>query len=319
MVPYFRNSLFGSSSAVQTLKNASVELKNVSKAAVNPVARAGKGVEEEVEELFEEYLPSSKPSALISTPSQGPQKPPKKRTSKRKPTPPQEDHDDEGDPSPSLILRVATTLLSLTKTGLRFLSVPVLYIYHFSLSLLSRFYAYLRLVLSHTLRPVLVAFAPFTYLLSGLVYIFIRVPFQLLSGVVNELWPLYIFLGAATVVGLGMGLGAAGVLYLSAFVFVDRVKKDDGLKVERIRDKGKGRRMQEEESDDVFGGRGRYDEREEEGEYLSPQSYSAGGGYFASRGGGYDSPLISPTSPYRRRSEHKGYGPAYSPSAARAY
>ncbi|KAI3486335.1 hypothetical protein L1887_50229 [Cichorium endivia] len=68
------------------------------------------------------------------------------------------------------------------------------------------------------------------YLVSGILYVFVHVPLRVITTVATELYPVYIFLGAASVVGITMGIVAAAVLYLTAFIFVDRIPSN---KVER--------------------------------------------------------------------------------------
>ncbi|TKY85565.1 hypothetical protein EX895_005727 [Sporisorium graminicola] len=129
--------------------------------------------------------------------------------------------------SASSILTIIGTLLStlyaLASTAFRFASIPFIHLFRLVRTLFSTSYHAFRLSLSHTLRPVLHVLAPLTYLVSGMLFVFVQTPFRIVSAVVTELYPVYIFLGAAAVVGVAMGIASAGVMYLSAFVFVDRL------------------------------------------------------------------------------------------------
>lgn len=84
----------------------------------------------------------------------------------------------------------------------------------------SSIYAGIKYVVLHSLRPFrILIIAPIAYLLLGLYHVFIEIPWGYVSFLAKELYPLYLFLGAATTVGLGLGLGAAIVLLAGSFVF----------------------------------------------------------------------------------------------------
>ena len=87
--------------------------------------------------------------------------------------------------------------------------------------LLASTYWGLRLALSHTLRPLLLAAAPLTYLLAGAHFLFLATPLAILAAIAADLYPLYIFLGAATLLGISIGSAAALVLYSAAFLLPD--------------------------------------------------------------------------------------------------
>ncbi len=150
-------------------------------------------------------------------------------------------------------------------------------------------------------------------------------------------------------VGLSMGVVAAGVLYLSAFVFVDRVKSvDAGARLERVKapgghGKGKGRMVEEEEEEDVFGAlrtsaesngdtppyggrrKGGYDQYGYQGQHQQHARREYFNQPHSTQGlnTSYASPLISPTTPFRpstarrhgARNDHHGYSAA-SPAAS---
>ncbi|PWN36005.1 uncharacterized protein FA14DRAFT_160922 [Meira miltonrushii] len=71
--------------------------------------------------------------------------------------------------------------------------------------------------------------APFVYLIEGLLFIFVWIPARAIKVVVRELYPVYVFLGAALAVGTAMGIAAAVVLYVGSFVFGDRSKLESSL------------------------------------------------------------------------------------------
>lgn len=156
----------------------------------------------------------------------------------------QESHDDDDDDgqhawSFGWLAHVLTALLHL----LSFLSIPFRYVYRVLVYAALRCYFGFRWSLSHTLRPVAFGLAPLVYLFNGLVYLFVQVPTRLLTAAVTELYPLYLFLGAASVIGISMGLLAAVVLYVTSFLFADRsTPLHDALKTEPIDRKGKGMR-----------------------------------------------------------------------------
>lgn len=209
----------------------------------------------------------------------------------RKSHPQHHNNNDDNSNGTSLAITFLTLLPSILYTMLQFLSIPFSYLFSLLYSLFTSIFSYSRFALSHTLRPVTTAFAPLTYLISGLVFIFISTPLNLIDAVVREFYPVYIFLGAATVVGLAMGLGAAAVLYITAFVFVDRVKEDN------------------HSLNDSFARPSK--QVQDESVRLSPQTAYHGGpaaGYFANpTSPSYTSsasPLVSPTTPYRRHDNY---------------
>lgn len=71
--------------------------------------------------------------------------------------------------------------------------------------------------------------APFVYLIEGLLFIFVWIPARVIKVIVRELYPVYVFLGAALAVGTAMGIAAALVLYVGSFVFGDRSKLENSL------------------------------------------------------------------------------------------
>lgn len=71
--------------------------------------------------------------------------------------------------------------------------------------------------------------APFVYLIEGLLFIFVWIPARVIKVVVRELYPVYVFLGAALAVGTAMGIAAAVILYVGSFVFGDQSKLESSL------------------------------------------------------------------------------------------
>lgn len=71
--------------------------------------------------------------------------------------------------------------------------------------------------------------APFVYLIEGLLFIFVWIPARVIKVIVRELYPVYVFLGAALAVGTAMGIVAAVVLYVGSFVFGDQSKLESSL------------------------------------------------------------------------------------------
>ena len=69
---------------------------------------------------------------------------------------------------------------------------------------------YLLNVLHHTMRPV-------TLLMQLIYHLVIGVPLSVLQSVTRTLYPAYLFLGSAAVIGLLVGLGLASVSKLIAF------------------------------------------------------------------------------------------------------
>ncbi|EST09232.1 hypothetical protein PSEUBRA_001186 [Kalmanozyma brasiliensis GHG001] len=345
IVPFVRTRLFGSSP--NPAKNATVDV------SVRPTAFPSQEVftsgDEEVDVFnfkHEDYLAparaakkaggvSSKPSSSVPPKTKTKKQESKGKVSKAPKKQPRVQHDDdeeddERDSPASSALSTLThlffTLYHLTRATLYLTIIPFSHIFRLGARLTSTSYHYFRLSLSHTLLPVFHLLAPLTYLVSGIFFVFVQTPFNLVSAIVTELYPVYIFLGAATVVGLSMGVVAAGVLYLSAFMFVDRVQKVDdvggGTRFERIKapgghGKGKGRMVEEDDDEDVFGGirtnssngstptygRGGkgtsaydqylYQNQPQRREYFN-QPHSSQGGQ-----GAYASPMLSPTAPFR--------------------
>ncbi|SJX64992.1 uncharacterized protein SRS1_15819 [Sporisorium reilianum f. sp. reilianum] len=331
VVPYMRTYLFGGSAA----RNAtSVDVKagknpyhHQAQQPVYDVVRNGGGDEGKAEvDVFnfshQDYLAAagrtekrkavasaSRSAVVASTPSKRTPKQQRKKPATRTRSTDDEDDDNDYDntqhTSPSTsILSLAITLLShlyaLVATALRFASIPFVHLLRLTLALTAKCYHAMRFSLSHTLRPIVHLLAPLTYLVSGILFVFVQTPLRVLTAVATELYPVYIFLGAATVVGIGMGVLSAGVMYLSAFIFVDR------LPTQSVKDE---RRMVEEEEEEVevplsnASSRGSYQAFSQQG-YFQPHPQSV----YAS------SPLVSPTTPYRpatRGDARKAY-PAYS-------
>lgn len=71
--------------------------------------------------------------------------------------------------------------------------------------------------------------APFVYLIEGLLFIFIWIPARVIKVVVRELYPVYVFLGAALAIGTAMGIAAAVILYVGSFIFGDQSKLESSL------------------------------------------------------------------------------------------
>ncbi len=110
----------------------------------------------------------------------------------------------------------STTLLIL-----RFLFLPPLHLFLRSTSYCAHAaYSSTRAVFLHSLRPLrILVVAPIAYLLLGLYHVFVEIPAGILGWLAAEAYPLYLFLGAATTIGLGLGLGAAVVLLCGSFLF----------------------------------------------------------------------------------------------------
>ena len=191
----------------------------------------------------------------------------------------------------SLLLRLLTTLPTALVTLVRFATIPFLHLFRLLVSLVTSTYHGFRFSLSHTLRPILHLLAPLSYLVSGILFIFVSIPYRLLTALATELYPVYIFLGAATVVGIAMGLASAAVLYLTAFVFVDRVPSEKSGKVYR-QDEQRYHRVQSGDQ------RGYFDPRPSTDAYVH-----SGSSMYAS-----PSPIGSPTTPYRPATRRNSLG-----------
>lgn len=359
VVPYIRGVLFGGSNNA-LVNGANAKIGNVSKGVRGAVKGAKSVIAEVAEEMedvvdvfnfkHDDYLPSAakrgrdkikdvagtSPTAVIQKAASQKQQLKQAANSQSRSSRHCNNNDDDQDSQYhghqansqsssnsnfiSTILSILSSLYSLSLTLLYFASIPFRFLFSLLFSLLTSIYSYCRLALSHTLRPIVTLLAPLTYLLSGFFYVFIQTPARLVGAIVTELYPVYIFLGAAAVVGISMGVVAAGVLYITAFVFVDRVPKQQQARLVEVKGKGK---MREE---DVFDGPGWVggsgesspDQTEREAEawqrarrqaYGSPQysyhsqqsSSEAREGYFATNPTNYSSasPLFSPITPYR--------------------
>ncbi|PWY99200.1 hypothetical protein BCV70DRAFT_218147 [Testicularia cyperi] len=162
-----------------------------------------------------------------------------------------DEQDQESEWHPSRSLHWLRSAFSLLYSTALFASIPFQLLYHAVVFVVLKGYFGFRWGLSHTLRPVVVGFAPLTYLVAGMVYIFIQVPGRVLGVVVRELYPVYIFLGAASVMGITMGLLAAGILYITAFVFVDRVKDPtSSLPIQHFEPQSQGKGMHTPDTSD---------------------------------------------------------------------
>lgn len=205
----------------------------------------------------------------------------------------------------STLLSILTTLFQLGYTLVGYLVLPLWQLLRIAGWICGSIYHSMRVGLSHMLRPVLFALAPLSYLVRGVLFVFILTPGHLLSRTMTELYPVYIFLGVATVVGLTMGIGAAAVLYLSAYLFVDRVPP-------QIPARTIGMVRQDSDSDTghstppLTRAKAKRTQHSLHGNYLHPfvdtppsqgprTTTTPATSYFAST----PSPLDSPTSPYR--------------------
>ncbi|KAJ1023384.1 hypothetical protein NDA18_004908 [Ustilago nuda] len=342
IVPYIHGFLFGSTEVGIDGGNAAKAASNVNIAAPKALVKGAKGVLEQVDVSnlkYDDYLASTakhakqvsnpSPTTVIAKPLAQKQqaqkaarpKPPTRRSQLHNEEEEEYIHPSPPSNSPNLIstlLWMLSAIYGLTLSLLHITSIPFRLLFSLVLSLITSIYGYSRLALSHTLRPVVTLLAPLTYLVSGIVYVFIQTPARLIGAVLAELYPVYIFLGAATAVGLAMGLVAAAVLYLTAIVFVDRVPKQQREQARLVEaNKGKHRMRGEREQDVLVFARGkgqsecglreatppseRY-QRYTNNPQLShiPQYSSGGAGYLASNPQGYaSSPLVSPTTPYR--------------------
>lgn len=77
----------------------------------------------------------------------------------------------------------------------------------------------LRWATRETLRPVSVISAPLIYLFLGIKWTFWDFPTYYLFYVLREVYPLYVFCGAALALGTAIGLASAVVLYVGSMVF----------------------------------------------------------------------------------------------------
>lgn len=379
VVPYLRTRLFGTTTAVLP-KNATVDVsvgKNPYHVQQQSNAYSSGDDEGEVDVFnfkHEDYLAPSARAAkpkfaggavakssaagVVATKARSKKQETKRKataTNKSQPRPSQHDHDDDDDADhrsagASLLSTLSHLLFAtyhLLRATLYLILIPFTHLFRLTRTLISTSYHYFRLSLSHTLLPISHLLAPLTYLISGVFFVFIQTPFNLVSAIVTELYPVYIFLGAATVVGISMGVVAAGVLYLSAFVFVDRVKTvDGGARLERIKapgghGKGKGRMVEEEDDEDVFGGlrtsaesndgtppyggrgNGGYEQYGYQGQHHARREYFNQPHSSERLNTSYASPMVSPTTPFRSstarrhggRNDHHGYSAA-SPTAS---
>ncbi|GAC95945.1 hypothetical protein PHSY_003523 [Pseudozyma hubeiensis SY62] len=202
-----------------------------------------------------------------------------------------DDYDDDHSSSSTTIVSTITsifTLLSTTTTFIfRFASIPFIHLFHLLSHLLTTSYHYTHLSLTSILLPIQHILAPLTYLFLGLFFLFVQIPFSLISAVVKELYPVYIFLGAASVFGITMGVMAAGVLYLTAYVFVDRVDQPSSEK-----GRGKQRSMFQQEFSATHPNHGYRYTRQDDSYFTTPHDEHA-------------SPLVSPTS---KRAGRRGFG-----------
>ncbi|SPC64708.1 uncharacterized protein UHOD_07062 [Ustilago sp. UG-2017b] len=346
IVPYIHGFLFGSTEVGIDGGNAAKAGTNVSVGGPKAVVKGAKGVLEQVTEQVDmsnlkhdDYLASTakhakqvsnaSPTAVIAKPlpqKQQAQKAPRPKPPTRRSQHHNEEEEEYIHPSPpsnsrnliSTLLSMLSAIYDLTLSLLHITSIPFRLLFSLVLSLITSIYGYSRLALSHTLRPVVTLLAPLTYLVSGILYVFIQTPARLIGAVLTELYPVYIFLGAATAVGLAMGLVAAAVLYITAIVFVDRVPKQQREQARLVEaNKGKHRMRGEREQDEYVFARGKGESEcglrestppsERYQRYTSnpqlsyyPQYSSGGGGYFGSNPQGYaSSPLVSPITPYR--------------------
>ncbi|KAJ9474337.1 hypothetical protein PHBOTO_004405 [Pseudozyma hubeiensis] len=204
-----------------------------------------------------------------------------------------DDNDDEYDDDHtssssiiSLILSIFTLLTTTTTFIFRFTSIPFIHLLRLLSHLLTTSYHYTHLSLTSILLPIQHILAPLTYLFLGLFFLFVQVPFSLISAAAKELYPVYIFLGAASVFGITMGVLAAGVLYLTAYVFVDRVDQP-------ARKKGKQRVMLQQDFSATHPNN-RYTGQNDSYFTQPPQE-------------GYASPLVSPTDTRAGRRGFNGY------------
>ncbi|PWN48492.1 hypothetical protein IE53DRAFT_370567 [Violaceomyces palustris] len=105
--------------------------------------------------------------------------------------------------------------------------VPIHFVLLMVMRIMAKTLLALRWSVNQMLRPVLVMLAPLGYLLAGLIYLFVSTPSRWVGYLVKELYPVYLFLGAAGFIGAGMGFGASLILYMASFVLIDR-RGDDG-------------------------------------------------------------------------------------------
>jgi hypothetical protein len=123
----------------------------------------------------------------------------------------------------SLILYISRSTFSLFKYILK----P----FQFILFLLSiGFSKSYDLAMEYFLRPLSILLSPIYYALSGFYYILIQLPFSFIKAIVKEIYPLYIFFGIAAILGGGLGLGSATVLWFGNLIFKDP-EKDEGEEI----------------------------------------------------------------------------------------
>ncbi|GAC71424.1 hypothetical protein PANT_3d00030 [Moesziomyces antarcticus T-34] len=220
VVPYIKTRMFGSTSS--TVGNATRALKNPyshAESVVEAVQAAAK--EPDVFNFkHQDYLRQ----AHTPHPSIALQPKPKPSTTSKAIKPrPTISQDSDGPGVFSQVLAVASSFASLLVTAVQFILVPFRLAGRAVGAGAVWIWSMFRVALSHVLRPLAYALAPLSYLVSGILYVFVHVPLRVITTVATELYPVYIFLGAASVVGITMGIVAAAVLYLTAFIFVDRI------------------------------------------------------------------------------------------------
>ncbi|PWN99444.1 hypothetical protein FA09DRAFT_324921 [Tilletiopsis washingtonensis] len=86
-------------------------------------------------------------------------------------------------------------------------------------------------------RPLRTFAAPLVFLIQGFTFLFVATPYWAVQVVVRELYPVYIFLGAALALGTSIGLGAAATLYIGSFFFSDSapLEQDLSSRVDEVR------------------------------------------------------------------------------------
>ncbi|SPO24150.1 uncharacterized protein UTRI_03418 [Ustilago trichophora] len=341
-VPYIKPYIFGSSSATTSsdlVKNTTGELRAV-KNSYHHVSQRNTDTDNQTNEQgeidvfnfrHEDYLSSAKglvkedgnknkkdkdvakPSAVGVVAQSRPKTRSSRPTNQHSSYSNDFDHDKDSTNhhnQASTLLTIITNILSILYNLVRILLqfiliIPLTHIFHFTLYLITTFYNLIRLVVSHVLRPIVYMSAPLTYLFSGILFVFILTPWNLVERVVVELYPVYVFLGVATVVGVAMGLVAAGVLYFSAFIFVDRVQ---GSASNQVVGKGKKRLMEEDldfSNQDASSSNSTPPTNRHglnQTEFYPYQQQQGGGGYFSPSApptASFNSPRISPSLQYR--------------------
>lgn len=87
------------------------------------------------------------------------------------------------------------------------------------LYLLVRSYRTCKWMLMHALRPVRIGLAPVVYLLQGAAQVFILAPARGIQRIARELYPLYVFTGAALAVGTTLGAAAGITMLVGSWIF----------------------------------------------------------------------------------------------------